>query len=286
MELVSRLFRGDLKLRACLNNNKDHISLKDNNKGNHVFKIQKALFRLDGLMIDSSEVRTTTYGISTADAVLSFKTKRTIINPAYQRTPDNIVAIRTIGRLDQEIFAQERGDHFSPDLLTHAPPDYEAQIRPNSCWAACLVMWRRAEVASTFTQVAYINSAPNLEVGPGGLQISGLKTVISDDNGLALKRMVFVEVNKKEDIPRMQRILSEIGYIFVAFTRPAGGGGHANVLFGYARRDFVSDTLVFDALDPDPAVRTTTVPFSGYFTRFPALVGWRETGNSQDFFAG
>src|SRR5258708_18228507 len=249
MELVSRLFRGDLKRRACLNNNKDHISLKDNNKGNHVFKIQKALFRLDGLMIDSSEVRTTTYGISTADAVLSFKTKRTIINPAYQRTPDNIVGIRTIGRLDQEIFAQERGDHFSPDLLTHAPPAYEAQIRPNSCCAACLVMSRRAEVASTFTQVAYINSAPNLEVGPGGLQISGLKTVISDDNGLALKRMVFVEVNKKEDIPRMQRILSEIGYIFVAFTRPAGGGGHANVLFGYARRDFVSDTLVFDALD-------------------------------------
>ena len=163
MELVSRLFRGDLKLRACLNNNNDHISLKVNNKGNHVFKIQKALFRLDGLVIDSSEVRTTTYGISTADAVLSFKTKRTIINPAYQRTPDNIVGIKTIGRLDQEIFAQERGDPFSPDLLTHAPPDYEAQIRPNSCWAACLVMWRRAEVASTFTQVAYINSAPNLE---------------------------------------------------------------------------------------------------------------------------
>jgi hypothetical protein len=147
-------------------------------------------------------------------------------------------------------------------------------------------MWRRAEAGSTFTQEAYINSAPNLEVGPGGIQPSGLKTIIEDDNNIALKKMVFIEVNKKEDIPRMQRILTEVGYIFICFTRADGAGGHANVLFGVTRRDFVSDPLIFDALDPDPRVRTTSRPLGFYFTKFPGLVGWLRTDNSQDFVGG
>jgi hypothetical protein len=75
--------------------------------------------------------------------------------------------------LDEEIFSQERENCFSPDILTLQAPLYEGQIRKNTCWAACLVMWRRSQGLGSFTQQAYINSAPNLEVGPGGIEISG-----------------------------------------------------------------------------------------------------------------
>ncbi len=47
------------------------------------------------------------YGPRTAAAVLAYKTKRAIINRAYQQTPDSIVGKMTIERLDKDMLAIE-----------------------------------------------------------------------------------------------------------------------------------------------------------------------------------
>jgi hypothetical protein len=280
MPLFSRLFRTDTRLLAVAQKNSEHITLKrPRERGPHVHKIQQALFRL-GFTIDRAETNVNEYGQSTADAVLAYKSdpRRNIINPAYQSKPDNIVGRLTVAALDQEIHIQERENGFSPDIKLLGAPPYEAQIRANSCWAACLVMWRRAQQASSFTQEAYINSAPNLQVGPGGIDISGLETVISDDNSIALTKMETLKIERKEDVPNVRKLLSREdgnGHIFLAFQRAGGGGGHAHVLFGYAFLDF-NDGLVFDALDPDPAVGRTRTTMGSYFSKFPALAGFRQ----------
>jgi hypothetical protein len=101
MALLSNLLRGDAKLAACQVNDAAHLTI--GTRGEHVAKVQFALFALDSLIIDKNEVRSQTYGPSTAKAVLAYKTRRRIINTAYQSTPDNIVGKMTITRLDQEM---------------------------------------------------------------------------------------------------------------------------------------------------------------------------------------
>ena len=94
MELFSKLFRGDAKLSSALNSPSGHVELKKpptpRERGSHVRKIQQALFRL-GISIDPNETNVSEYGPSTADAVFKFKDDRSIINHAYQQTPDKIV---------------------------------------------------------------------------------------------------------------------------------------------------------------------------------------------------
>ena len=101
MGLVSRSFRGNKELEACLVDNAAHVTLGA--QGEHVAKVQFALFSLDALKIARTELVTQTYGGSTAAAVLSFKTKRQIINQSYQTTPDSIVGKMTIASLDAEM---------------------------------------------------------------------------------------------------------------------------------------------------------------------------------------
>jgi len=101
MGLVSSLFQGNQKLEACLVDNAAHVTLGA--QGEDVAKIQFALFSLDTLSIDRTELVTQTYGPSTAAAVLSYKTKRQIINRSYQSTPDAIVGKMTIASLDAEM---------------------------------------------------------------------------------------------------------------------------------------------------------------------------------------
>jgi len=101
MGLVSRLFRGNRKLEACLVDNAAHVTMGA--QGEDVAKIQFALFSLDTLTIDRKELVTQTYGPSTAAAVLAYKTKRQIINRSYQSTPDGIVGKMTIASLDAEM---------------------------------------------------------------------------------------------------------------------------------------------------------------------------------------
>jgi hypothetical protein len=101
MPLVSNLLKGDAKLAACQTSDAAHLTIGA--KGEHVAKVQFALFALDSAAIDKAELRLQTYGPSTAKAVLAYKTKRQIINTAYQKTPDNIVGKMTISRLDQDM---------------------------------------------------------------------------------------------------------------------------------------------------------------------------------------
>ena len=82
MALQSKLFAGDPKLEAAALSDPAHIL--PGSRGPHVGKIQIALNRLDNAKIAAPEFEATLYGKSTADAVLSFKKKRSIINFSYQ----------------------------------------------------------------------------------------------------------------------------------------------------------------------------------------------------------
>jgi hypothetical protein len=106
MSLRSRLFAGDAKLEAAATSNPAHIV--PGALGQHVGKIQQALRLLDGDAIESSELAAMRYGSSTAEAVLSFKTKHGIINRTYQTKPDNIVGIMTMASLDEALLRIEQ----------------------------------------------------------------------------------------------------------------------------------------------------------------------------------
>ena len=101
MALSSRLFSGNRALEACATQGSAHVTRGAD--GDHVAKIQFALFTLDGLVIDRTELVSQQYGRSTAAAVLAYKQKRQIINPSYQTAPDDIVGKMTIASLDNEM---------------------------------------------------------------------------------------------------------------------------------------------------------------------------------------
>jgi hypothetical protein len=101
MPLGSKFFRGDEKLESCLLRDNAHVT--QGATGPHVAKIQQALFILDTLMIDRTEIYNQHYGASTANAVLTYKKKRSIINYSYEKTEDNIVGKMTIASLDREM---------------------------------------------------------------------------------------------------------------------------------------------------------------------------------------
>jgi peptidoglycan hydrolase-like protein with peptidoglycan-binding domain len=87
--LASELFRGDPRLEKCLIDDSAHVVRGD--QGPFVAKIQYAVLILEGGRIGPGELQTRLYGSETAQAVLAYKTRRGIINPAYQTTADNIV---------------------------------------------------------------------------------------------------------------------------------------------------------------------------------------------------
>jgi hypothetical protein len=105
MGLMSNLFRGDAALEACLIRDSAHIL--EGARGPHVAKIQRALATLDGARIAPSEAALSTYGRTTAAAVLAYKRARAIINRSYQQQADNIVGKMTIAALDREMVAVE-----------------------------------------------------------------------------------------------------------------------------------------------------------------------------------
>jgi hypothetical protein len=105
MSLQSKLFRGDPKLEAAATSNPAHIV--PGAAGEHVAKIQQALIQLDGAFIPDDELTAKSYGRSTADAVLAYKSRRDLINRSYQTHADNIVGIMTMGALDREMFQKE-----------------------------------------------------------------------------------------------------------------------------------------------------------------------------------
>lgn len=105
MALFSNLFRGNVALEACALKDSAHVTRGAS--GDHVAKIQFALFTLDRLRIDRVELVSQKYGQSTAAAVLAFKMKRKIINHSYQSVADDIVGKMTIAALDKEMKLKE-----------------------------------------------------------------------------------------------------------------------------------------------------------------------------------
>lgn len=95
--LRATLFRGDTKLEAAASIDASHIV--PGSRGPHVGKIQTALNRLDSAGLSVDEI----YGPRTANAVLSYKRKRGIINRSYQTSPDDIVGKMTMASLDDEM---------------------------------------------------------------------------------------------------------------------------------------------------------------------------------------
>jgi hypothetical protein len=119
MPLHSKLFAGNKKLQACLTDDRAHLLLGA--QGDHVSCVHTALFLVDGLAIDPTELRLKRYGKSTAAAVLAYKRKRKIINPAYQKAEDDIVGKMTIAALDLDVLARE-----------HKPADFPLQRQNRS----------------------------------------------------------------------------------------------------------------------------------------------------------
>lgn len=106
MPLQSKLFHGDPKLEAAATSNPAHVV--PGAIGDHVAKIQLALLVLGDQGIDTSEQEGKRYGPSTAAAVLSYKSKRDIVNRSYQTQADNIVGIMTMAALDREMLESEQ----------------------------------------------------------------------------------------------------------------------------------------------------------------------------------
>ncbi len=98
MALKSKLFAGDPRIQAIADSDSEHVKAGD--RGEHVRKIQLALNAIEtsGLKADGS------FGPDTATAVLQFKTKRNIVNRAYQTSADAIVGKLTIVALDDELW--------------------------------------------------------------------------------------------------------------------------------------------------------------------------------------
>ena len=106
MPLKSVTLRGNAKLQKCLVSDSDHVT--PGSRGEHVGLIQKCVLVLEQSRIGPDELRTRTYGPTTAAAVLAYKRARQVINRSYQQQADNIVGKMTIARLDEEIAKVER----------------------------------------------------------------------------------------------------------------------------------------------------------------------------------
>jgi hypothetical protein len=142
MPLRSLMLSSNQRLQACLVDDKAHVTQGDS--GDHVALIQTALIILDGADI----VADGRFGPLTAAAVLSYKTKRGIINRSYQQRPDAIVGKMTIQSLDDEMLVLEapfaflpgataliRGLFFAPTIKSK-PPKLVIVTETNPPWFA------------------------------------------------------------------------------------------------------------------------------------------------------
>jgi hypothetical protein len=189
MALFSNLFKGDANLARCQTNDAAHLMIGAS--GEHVAKVQFALFALDSSAIDRNEVRVQTYGPSTAKAVLAYKTKRKIINTAYQTTPDNIVGKMTITRLDQDMrfFEQtHRGFGECGPALSGVPdaPAVLARLQPRSFGLVGGPGGKLTQLSKTLHIYCSITSKASTEGGfPIAKQIQKAKDALSP-HGLTL----------------------------------------------------------------------------------------------------
>jgi peptidoglycan hydrolase-like protein with peptidoglycan-binding domain len=115
------------RLEAALTADAARIMLKSpRDKGEHVSKIQAALFLLMNNVNLGNELSTEEYGPLTAAAVLRYKQNRKppIINKAYQKVADNIVGKMTMQALDDDMAKLESG--VDPVPVHPIPPTFTA----------------------------------------------------------------------------------------------------------------------------------------------------------------
>lgn len=124
MNLQSKLLGRDPKLEAAAISDQAHII--PGASGDHVRKIQRALSLLDGVVISPEEVQRSSYGPSTAQAVLTYKQKRDVVNRSYQTHADNIVGRMTMASLDREMLKLE----ILPNRSVQIKPLSLARVRP------------------------------------------------------------------------------------------------------------------------------------------------------------
>lgn len=124
MPLRSFLFQGDPKLEAAAFSDPAHIA--PGQKGEHVAKIQMALNLLDNARLTVDSI----YGPKTADAVQTYKSRRSIVNHAYQSSADNIVGRMTIAALDQELSDYDGSRPLRLRDLNGRPSIYRQPARP------------------------------------------------------------------------------------------------------------------------------------------------------------
>ena len=147
-------------MESCLISDPAHVTL--GTKGPFVAKIQFALTVMGLGVIDPEEIRSERYGPSTAGAILSFKTRRGIINKAYQKTADNIVGKMTIARLDQEMAEFERTRPEPPPLPVPPPEPKEPLSRKFAMRCAAMAgNFAIVEPAPGDPTTVSVNSAPN-----------------------------------------------------------------------------------------------------------------------------
>jgi hypothetical protein len=115
MSLQSKLFAYDHALEAC--SKRDSGQIVPGAQGDHVSRLQTALFLLDGAPVASSELQSQTYGPSTAAAILRYKRSRNIINSVFPTRADSIVGRGTLAAIDREVAAIEL--HVSLPELAH-----------------------------------------------------------------------------------------------------------------------------------------------------------------------
>jgi hypothetical protein len=113
--MQSLLFSHDRLLEAC--GKKDLADISVGAAGDHVSKIQTALFLLTGISVSSDELKTQLYGASTAGLVLAFQARRKIYN-------ERSVGRTTIAALDREVATVESRVTLAPlaiRQLTYTP---------------------------------------------------------------------------------------------------------------------------------------------------------------------
>ena len=95
------------RLQNCLRSDPDHVKFGD--KGDYVVAIQLALMTVDGADIDPIELKDKTFGVSTRQAVVTYKSnpKRKIINFLYEQSVDPIVGKMTIEKLDDDLLGRK-----------------------------------------------------------------------------------------------------------------------------------------------------------------------------------
>jgi hypothetical protein len=103
--LCSRLFRSSRRLQQC--SLYDHARICPQAKGDHIYRVQIALTRLD-YEIAAAEVISETYGLSMGAAIIAYAKDSGSGTPGLRLPTDNFIGKTLICALDQVLANMDR----------------------------------------------------------------------------------------------------------------------------------------------------------------------------------